>query len=124
MKNSKKQFQRRTKIIATLGPATDDSKILEQLISSGVDAIRLNFSHGTSDDQRKRVELVRSISKKYDCDVGILGDLQGPKIRIGKFHNDIINLKENQKFSFLLEEKLGNQFNVFFNSFKTFEFNP
>ena len=71
MKNSKKQFQRRTKIIATLGPATDDSKILEQLISSGVDAIRLNFSHGTSDDQRKRVELVRSISKKYDCDVGI-----------------------------------------------------
>jgi len=114
MKNSKKQFQRRTKIIATLGPATDDSKILEQLISSGVDAIRLNFSHGTSDDQRKRVELVRSISKKYDCDVGILGDLQGPKIRITRFIEGKIKLASGDNFTIdtALDAEKGTQSSV------------
>ena len=76
---------RRTKIVATLGPATDKADILAQLISAGVDTVRLNFSHGIADDHRRRAERVREEAVRQGRHVAILGDLQGPKIRVGKF---------------------------------------
>jgi pyruvate kinase len=84
--------------MATLGPATDDPKILEELIKAGVDVVRLNFSHGDADDQRNRANMVRAASKKFDRHVGILADLQGPKIRIARFKSDKVTLEEGAPF--------------------------
>lgn len=72
---------RRTKIVATLGPASSSPEVLEQLILSGLDVARLNFSHGTPDDHKARAALVRELAAKHGRHVALLGDLQGPKIR-------------------------------------------
>lgn len=90
---------RRTKIIATLGPASESPEVLEKVLRAGADVVRLNFSHGTADEHRARAELVRSISKKLNRHVAILADLQGPKIRVARFKdNRKINLIKGQKF--------------------------
>jgi pyruvate kinase len=89
---------RRTKIIATLGPASESREVLETILRNGADVIRLNFSHGTADEHRARAELVRELAAKLRRHVAILADLQGPKIRIAKFKNGKINLEEGQKF--------------------------
>ena len=90
--------ERRTKIIATLGPATDDPAAMLQLLQAGVNCVRLNFSHGTHHNHRERIELVRKTAKKLNRIIGILGDLQGPKIRIAKFKHGEIQLKTNDTF--------------------------
>jgi len=90
---------RRTKILATLGPATDDPEVVEQLIRAGADVFRLNFSHGEADDQRKRVTMVREAAARAGKHVGILGDLQGPKIRIRRFKDGPVTLDEGDKFT-------------------------
>ena len=95
---STKMSRRRTKIVATLGPATDEPEILENLIGAGVDVVRLNFSHGSADDQEARVDRVRAIGQKVGRDVAIMGDLQGPKIRIEGFSAGPIELEEGQDF--------------------------
>jgi pyruvate kinase len=79
---------RRTKIVATLGPATDDPDVLERVVKAGVDVVRLNFSHGDADTHRKRAQMVREISRTYQRHVGVLVDLQGPKIRVARFKGD------------------------------------
>ena len=89
---------RRTKIIATLGPATDDPKVLDRLIDAGVDVVRFNLSYGTPDTHRERARLVRERAQAQGRHVGILVDLQGPKIRIGKFRERSVVLQEGQKF--------------------------
>ena len=89
---------RRTKIVATLGPATDSSEVMEAIIRAGVDVVRLNFSHGEAEEHQRRVDLVRKASATVGKDVGILGDLQGPKIRIEKFKGKKITLKDGQRF--------------------------
>ncbi|MDP2144998.1 MAG: pyruvate kinase [Gallionella sp.] len=101
---------RRTKIVATLGPASSDQKVLEQMIRAGVDLVRMNFSHGTAQDHVKRAETVRAAAAAVGRTVGILADLQGPKIRVRKFENDKILL--NKGDAFILDaslEGLGNQ---------------
>lgn len=90
---------RRTKIITTLGPATDRPGVMEKLIDAGVDVVRLNFSHGTIDEHRARVEMVRKVSAKKNYTIGILGDLQGAKIRIGHFKEDKIHLEVGATFT-------------------------
>lgn len=90
---------RRTKIVTTLGPATDQPDVLEQLILAGANVVRLNFSHGTAEEQKQRAENVRKIAKKLNAHVAILGDLQGPKIRIARFKNSKIQLKQGQDFT-------------------------
>jgi pyruvate kinase len=90
---------RRTKIVTTLGPATDQSDVLEQLILAGANVVRLNFSHGSADEQKQRAANVRKIAKKLNAHVAILGDLQGPKIRIARFKNDKVELKQGQEFT-------------------------
>src|SRR3954447_26766222 len=91
-------MMRSTKIVATLGPASSDPAILERMFLAGVDVVRLNFSHGTAEDHRKRAELVRETCRKVDRAVGIMADLQGPKIRVGKFADGKIHLKPGDAF--------------------------
>lgn len=90
--------RRRTKIVATLGPATDDAAVLEQLILAGADVFRINFSHGTSADQAARVARVRQVSEKVGRHIGIMGDLQGPKIRVESFKAGPVMLVEGREF--------------------------
>ncbi|MEW5056582.1 MAG: pyruvate kinase [Cycloclasticus sp.] len=90
---------RRTKIVATLGPATDAEGVLEELIEAGVDVVRLNFSHGLAAEQVKRAQAVREITKRLARHVAILVDLQGPKIRIGQFKQNKVWLQDDAEFA-------------------------
>src|SRR5678809_312422 len=89
---------RSTKIVATLGPASSDPAVLERMVRAGVDVVRLNFSHGTAQDHENRAKLVKEIASKLSRTVAILCDLQGPKIRVGKFKDGKVNLEKGQKF--------------------------
>lgn len=91
--------RRRTKIVATLGPATSTDDTIEKMILAGMDVARLNFSHGTADEHRKRCNTVRRIAEKHGRHVAIMGDLQGPKIRIARFMNGSVDLKAGQPFT-------------------------
>ncbi len=91
-------MERRTKIVATLGPATDDPKVLDKLIEAGVDVVRLNFSHGTAQDHITRAENVRNRARAFGRQVGVLADLQGPKIRIDRFKDGAVELEEGATF--------------------------
>jgi pyruvate kinase len=90
--------RRRTKIVATLGPATDDPSVLEELVRAGADVFRVNFSHGAGKDQADRVDRVRAIAAKVGRYVGVMGDLQGPKIRIEAFRSGSVTLHPGQLF--------------------------
>jgi pyruvate kinase len=103
---------RRTKIVATLGPASSDAKTLARMIDAGLDVVRMNFSHGTADEHRKRVELVRALALKAGHAVGVLVDLQGPKIRIGRFRDGKITLKAGEKFVLDADCALGDTHTV------------
>jgi len=89
---------RRTKILATLGPATDDPAVLEELLRAGTDVVRINFSHGSREEHEKRISQVRQASEKIGRYIGILADLQGPKIRIRRFVESPVELQEGQTF--------------------------
>lgn len=91
--------RRRTKIVATLGPATSSPERIEALIQAGLDVARLNFSHGSAEDHRERVRLVRDIAARLDRHVAIMGDLQGPKIRIARFRDGPIELHVGDPFT-------------------------
>lgn len=91
--------RRRTKIVATLGPATSADATIEKMILAGVDVVRLNFSHGTADEHRQRCHAVRRIAHQHDRYVAIMGDLQGPKIRISRFLDGKIELQTGQAFT-------------------------
>ncbi len=91
--------QRRTKIVATIGPATSSPEVLRQLIEAGATTLRLNFSHGTHDDHLRSVRLIRQISYDLNQPVGILQDLQGPKIRLGRFENGSIILNKGDRYT-------------------------
>src|ERR1700760_3176195 len=77
--------RRRTKIIATLGPASSTTEILTRLFQTGADVFRLNFSHGSHEDHAARFAMIRDLEDKFDRPVGILADVQGPKLRVGRF---------------------------------------
>jgi len=100
---------RNTKIVATLGPASSDETVLRRMVLAGVDVVRLNFSHGTADDHRARVALLRAITRDTGRTVGIMADLQGPKIRVGKFEHGKVELAVGDTFILDVTCKLGNQ---------------
>ncbi len=100
---------RRTKIVATLGPASSEAKVLERMIAAGVDVVRMNFSHGTAQDHLQRAEAVRVTARKVGRTVGIIADLQGPKIRIGKFEQGKIMLRSGDRFILDTDGALGNE---------------
>ena len=91
-------IRRATKIVATLGPASSDPEMLEALIRAGVDVVRLNFSHGKAQDHIDRARLVREAAQRAGREVAIMADLQGPKIRVGKFADGKVFLEQGQKF--------------------------
>jgi pyruvate kinase len=100
---------RRTKVVATLGPASSDAKTLSRMIDAGMDVVRINFSHGAPDEHRARVALVRKLARQAGRAVGVLVDLQGPKIRVGRFKDGKIHLEPGAKFILDAECKLGDQ---------------
>ena len=91
--------RRRTKIVATIGPATSDPAVLRELIQAGATTLRLNFSHGTHEDHLKSIRSIRQVAYDLNQPVGILQDLQGPKIRLGKFENGVIELNKGDQFT-------------------------
>ena len=96
-----------TKIVATLGPATDSPDILRQLLAAGVDVFRLNASHGTQDDHAARIDAVRQAAREANVQIGILLDLQGPKIRLGTFEGGKATLEEGATFTITTETVTG-----------------
>jgi pyruvate kinase len=91
-------IKRRTKILATLGPATDPPGVLDALLTAGVDVVRLNFSHGDPSSQVARAQAVREAAQRVGVEVGILADLPGPKIRIERFAEGRVLLKTGDRF--------------------------
>ena len=102
---------KKTKIIATLGPASNSKKMIERLIKSGVDVLRVNFSHADHEDIKRIVNDVNFIRKKLNNHVTLLADLQGPKIRIGEVVEDR-ELKKNEKISFTTDISTVNRENI------------
>ncbi len=103
---------RKTKIVATLGPSSASEEMLARMITAGVNVVRLNFSHGSAADHIKRAEIVRAIAAKLNRPIGVLCDLQGPKIRIGRFELGKISLKMGDLFILDADCELGNQDHV------------
>ena len=91
-------MSRATKIVATLGPASSSPEVLERMIRAGVDVVRLNFSHGTASDHIERAALVRDVARRAGREVAIMADLEGPKIRVGKFEGGRTLLEPGQMF--------------------------
>ena len=107
-------INRRTKILATLGPATDKPGVLEGILDAGVNVVRINFSHGSEKEHLSRVKSVRNYAKENNTYIGVLMDLQGPKIRISAFKNNKVELKNGNKFTLdaNLDENEGDQNSV------------
>ncbi|MBU6488804.1 MAG: pyruvate kinase [Burkholderiales bacterium] len=101
-------MHRATKIVATIGPASSSPEVLFQMMQAGLDVVRLNFSHGTADDHRKRAEYVREAARQTGREVAIMADLQGPKIRVGKFEKGKTMLEPGQPFVLDANCELGN----------------
>ncbi len=106
------KFQK-TKILATIGPASNDYNTLLGLVKAGVDAFRLNFSHGKHEDHQKVFDFVQYINKKYQTNVSILADLQGPKLRVGEMENGKIPIKKGDILTFTNEECIGNKEKIY-----------
>jgi pyruvate kinase len=100
---------RSTKIVATLGPASSDPAVLERMVRAGVDVVRLNFSHGTAEDHLARAQLVKDIARKTGRTVAIMCDLQGPKIRVGKFKEGKVTLSKGHLFILDAACELGDE---------------
>ena len=104
---------KKAKIIATLGPSSSDIKTIKKLFLSGADIFRLNLSHDVVSTHIKRFKDIRALEKKVKRPIGILVDLQGPKLRVGKFDNGPIFLKSGKKIIFDLNPNPGNKYRVF-----------
>ena len=100
-------INKKTKIVATLGPATNTKETLTELASSGVNVFRINFSHADYEDVKKRVKQIREINHENGYNVAVLADLQGPKLRVGVMEEGIM-LKDGDEFIFTTEECVGN----------------
>ncbi len=99
--------RRRTRIIATLGPASSTPEVLARLFQAGADVFRLNFSHGTHDDHAARIGMIRDLERQFDRPIGILADVQGPKLRVGRFQAGRVQLQTGQNLTFDLNPSPG-----------------
>jgi len=97
----------RTKIVATVGPACDTYEKLLELVKAGVNVFRLNFSHGAHDDKLKIIEHIRNINKSEPYNIAILGDLQGPKLRVGEIANGSMEIMPGEILTFTNEKVVG-----------------
>ena len=103
---------RSAKIIATLGPGTSSEEMITALFEAGADVFRLNFSHGNQEDHKKRFDIIRSLESKFQRSVGILLDLQGPKLRVGEFGGGEVYLEHGKKFRLDLNKEIGSEARV------------
>lgn len=103
---------RHTKILATLGPSSDTKDILMKMVLAGVDNVRMNFSHGTPDDHKRRFDMIREIEEETGLPIGIVADLQGPKLRVGKFRDKKISLHEGMELRLDLSDEPGDETRV------------
>ncbi|GAB4132911.1 MAG: pyruvate kinase [Bacteroidia bacterium] len=103
----------RTKIVATLGPASSSSEVLEEMVKAGADVFRINFSHGDYSAVEEVIAKIREVNRKLGTHVAILGDLQGPKLRIGEVENNGVELKEGATLTFTTEKMVGNASRVY-----------
>ena len=108
-----KPFHSRTKIVATLGPASAKPEVLYSMFNAGLDVCRLNFSHGSQADHQEVLDTIRAINKKYNYNVGILADLQGPKIRIGMVKDGGIQLVNGARTIITTKECIGNEERIY-----------
>lgn len=108
-----KHMSHRTKIVATVGPACDTYEKLLELVRAGVNVFRLNFSHGTHEDKAKIIEHIRKINDHEVYNIAILGDLQGPKLRVGEMENGGIEVKEGDILTFTNEKVIGNHERIY-----------
>ena len=108
-----KQKQSHTKVIATLGPASDSIDIIHKMINEGVDAIRLNFSHSTNDEHLRLINIIKKLNLELGTNVSILADLQGPKLRVGEIENDLIQLLAGDTITFVTEKCIGNKDHIY-----------
>jgi pyruvate kinase len=114
---------KKTKIVCTIGPATESEEMLEKLLKEGMNVMRLNFSHGDFAEHENRVKNLRKAMDKTGIRAAILQDLAGPKIRIGNFKTELITLKEGQTFTLTIDEIEGDEEtsgNFFINKFAIF----
>ena len=103
---NKETDMRKTKVVCTLGPSTDDEKVLEQLIEEGMNVARCNFSHGSHEEHKERMDKVKRIRKKCDKPVAILLDTKGPEIRTGNFVDDKVYVKAGQTFTLVADKEV------------------
>jgi pyruvate kinase len=103
---------RKTKIVATLGPATSSLEMVRRLFETGVDVFRLNFSHGAHEDHKKRLDLVRAVEKETGCPIGVFADLQGPKLRLGVFKDGGVDVDKGTKIRLDLDKTPGDRTRV------------
>jgi pyruvate kinase len=108
LEESKMRRSRNAKIVATLGPASSSDEVIRKLFLAGVDMFRLNFSHGTHEDHKARLDTVRRIGREFNRPIAILGDLQGPKLRVGKFAEGSVQLVPGAEFRLDLDTAEGN----------------
>src|SRR5438270_3822157 len=101
--------RRAAKVVATLGPASSTPETISALFQAGVDVFRLNFSHGTQDDHRQRLETIRALEEQTGRPIGVMADLQGPKLRLGTFEGGKITLRPGQRFRLDLDKRPGDQ---------------
>ena len=98
---------RRTKIVATIGPATRSTEMMAELIEAGVDVFRFNFSHGTRSDHVENVAMAREAAERIGTEVGILGDLPGPKLRLDEVEGGIVGLRPGSEITLTTDDVLG-----------------
>lgn len=107
MSQAFKNIHHKTKIVATVGPACDQYDQLKNLVIAGVNVFRLNFSHGSHEDKKKIIDNIRGINQELSCNVAILGDLQGPKLRVGEIENNRLEVKEGDVLTFTNTKCVG-----------------
>jgi pyruvate kinase len=114
-----RQMHSQTKVIVTLGPASNSKGIILQMINEGVDVFRLNFSHSTKDEHLKLINIIKQLNLELGTNVSILADLQGPKLRVGKIENDLLNLGTGDIITFVTEKCIGTKDHIYM-SYKEF----
>ena len=116
-----KENKRKTKIVCTIGPASESPQALEAMIQAGMNVARLNFSHGTHEEHLRKIEALRVISERLKQPVSILQDLAGPKIRVGKVKEGGVELRRGEKFLLTNWEILGDAMGVSVSYFSLFD---
>ncbi|MBR4951136.1 MAG: pyruvate kinase, partial [Clostridia bacterium] len=100
---------RKTKIVCTIGPACTNEAILEKMCLAGMNVARLNFSHGTYDDHKQRIDMIKSVRERLGMPIGIMLDTKGPEYRIGVFANGSEELEQGAEFTFTPDDILGDK---------------